>query len=327
MQIAPEEIKNILIVRNDRFGEFLLNIPALRALKETFKKSRIIAVVDPYVKELAGSVPYIDEVVEWARVKHSLYAKLKFIRLLKSKKIDMAIILNPSSEFNLLTYLAGIPLRVGYDRKWGFLLTHKIEDRKYLGEKHEIEYNLDLVNTVAAKTNDRTLSLRLDEGIIDQLSKDLGIVNFDNTAVIHPWTSDEIKQWPLENFRDLAEMLALELDLNILVVGSKGDLQKSFEFFVNIGSGVINLTGRTSLTQLAAILSKAKLLISGDSGPVHLASCFNTPIIALFRNDIPGKNPARWGPLSRNSIVIAKSNLSDILVAEVFEKAMEALKR
>ncbi len=158
MQIDKGTIKNILVVRNDRFGEFLLNIPAFRALKETFINANLIIAVDPYVRELAESIPFIDEAIEWSRGKHPLLEKLRLIKLLKNRRIDMAVMLNPSKDLNIITRLAGIPIRVGYDRKWGFLLTHKMKDKKHLAEKHEIEYNLELVSLIGAKTQDSTLS-------------------------------------------------------------------------------------------------------------------------------------------------------------------------
>jgi ADP-heptose:LPS heptosyltransferase len=74
------------------------------------------------------------------------------------------------------------------------------------------------------------------------------------------------------------------------------------------------------LKQLAALLKKCKLLISGDSGPVHLAACVETPVIAIFRSDMPQKCAVRWGPSSEGSIVVQKNNLADISVEEVFEK-------
>ncbi|MCX5703356.1 MAG: hypothetical protein NT066_02525, partial [Candidatus Omnitrophica bacterium] len=96
MRIDNRAIKNILAVRNDRFGEFLLNIPAFRALKETFSNARLIVVVDPYIRHLAESIPFVDEVVEWARARHGLLEKFRLIKLLKRKNIGMAVMLNPS---------------------------------------------------------------------------------------------------------------------------------------------------------------------------------------------------------------------------------------
>lgn len=325
MSINPEQIKNILILRNDRFGEFLLNIPALRALKETFINSRIIAAVDPYVQGLAKDIPFIDEVIEWGGRKHSLSARLKLIARFKKKKIDMAIMLNPSKEFNILTWFAGIPVRVGYDRKWGFLLTHKIKDKKHLGEKHEIEYNLELVRITGAETKDLSLSLRVEEGIIERLPDLSFLENYKDSIALHPWTSDPVKQWPLNNFRELAGRLVGEIKAKVVVVGGKEEASKGEELFGNLGNNPVNLTGKTNLRELAAILNKCRMLISCDSGPVHLAGCVGIPVVAIFRNDLPGKTSRRWGPVSRGSIVIEKGSLGDISVEEVFLKAREIL--
>ena len=325
MQIQAKTIKNILVVRNDRFGEFLLNIPALRALKETFSDAMLIMVIDPYTRELAESIPFIDEIIEWGRQGHSLSEKLQLINLLRKKSIDMAIMFNPAKDFNIMTRFAGIPIRVGYDRKWGFLLTHKIKDRKHLGQKHEIEYNLELASLVGAKTQDQTLSISIDDTIIDDLLKDAGIENNDNLVALHPWTSDPIKQWPLQNFFELAKRLIREDDIRVIIIGGKDELTKSIGFFKNIDSNLINLTARTTLTQLAALLKKCKVLISGDSGPVHLACAVGAKVLAIFRNDIPGKSARRWGPWGKGHIIIKKDKLCDITVVEVFDKVKEVL--
>lgn len=327
MQINKKAIKNILVVRNDRFGEFLLNIPALRALKETFINTKLIALIDPYTRELAQSMLFIDEIIAWGRGKYSLLAKLRLIKLLSRKNIDMAVMLNPSKDFNIITRLAGIPIRVGYDRKWGFLLTHKIKDKKHLGEKHEIEYNLELVSLVGAKTEDKTLSISIDENIINDLLQDTGIRDYDNLIAVHPWTSDPVKQWPLEYFYRLAQRLIRELNLSVLIIGGKEELDKDLYFRKNLGDNLINMTGRTTLKQLAALLKKCRLLISGDSGPVHLACAVNTPVITIFRNDIPGKSAKRWGPWGEGHIIIEKNNLSNISVDEVFTKVKERLRK
>ena len=89
---------------------------------------------------------------------------------------------------------------------------------------------------------------------------------------------------------------------------------------------IIDLSGKTDLVQLAVVLKSSRLLISGDSGPVHLACCVGAPGLALFRNDLKGKTARRWGPWARNCAVIEKSSLNNISVEEVFDKAKEMLK-
>ena len=328
--------KNILIVRNDRFGEFLLNIPAIRAVKETFKESKVILAVDHYVKELAEKVQYVDEIIVWKEGKHSLFETIKFSNLLKKKNIDIAIVMNPSKDTNIAVYLAGISERIGYDHKWSFLLTKKKEDLKHLGQKHEVEYNLDLVKLVEAVSRHCEEARSADEAIplleiasLTSFARNDHETAFQARAVnisspgllhiaIHPWTSDPIKQWPIERFRELAVRIVKEMDSNVLIVGGPKETQGSV-IFDNIDKRIKNLTGKTTIPQLASMLKGSRLLISGDSGPVHMACAVGTPVIALFRNDIPGKGPKRWGPWGDGNVVIEKKSLLDISVDDVMK--------
>lgn len=312
----PSKVKNILVVRNDRFGEFLLNIPALRALRETFLTAKIVAVVDDELQELTECIPYIDEVILWRRGRHCISEKLRMLGILRKKNIDMAIMLNPSQDFNIITALCGIPIRAGYDRKWGFLLSHKIKDEKHLAKKHEVEYNLDLVGLVGARTQEKQLSLNISRDYIEVVLRKFELGDCVNIIAIHPWTSDRIKQWPLNNFMELTRRLVDDSGCKVLIIGGKQEI-KDGECFNNTGGKIINLCGKTTLKESAALLRSVKLLITGDSGPMHLACCVGTPVIAIFRNDIPAKGHKRWGPWGEGHIVVAKNRLEDITVEEV----------
>ena len=295
-------IKNILAIRNDRFGEFLLNIPALRALKETYPDSRLTLAVNPSVKDLAECIEYADQIAVWDD---------DFKKSLRKYKFDLCVVLNPTKEAHVLSFLSGIPKRVGYDRKWGILLTHKIPDKKNLGLSHEVEYNLDLVGLIKARTSDKSISL----------SKLPVMANpkYAGAVAIHPFTSDAVKQWPVERFQELAKALSIQGDshLRVLIVGKEEESGRKFD---NLGNNIISLVNKTSLVELAQILKQCKLLISCDSGPIHLAAAVGTQVIALFRNDLPGKTPHRWGPWGDKHIVIEKNSLSDIIVDEVLAK-------
>jgi len=327
MEKKHKEVKNILCVRNDRFGEFLLNIPALRALKETFVNARIIAVVDPYVADLTKSIPLIDEIIEWGQGTHLFREKFKLISLLRRKHIDMAVMLNPSKDFNIFTFLAGIPVRAGYARKCGFLLSHKLEDVKYLGKRHEIEYNLELVGLLGAKTGDLALSLALENNTLNPLLGNYGIKDSDILVALHPWTSDPVKQWPMDNFRAVANELLRYPNIKVIIIGGKDESGKNTDLCESIlrQGNLIDLAGKTSLRELAVLLRKCKLLISGDSGPVHLAAAAGGRALVIFRNDIQGKGPKRWGPWGQGHVVIEKESLSYITPEEVFGKAKEML--
>ncbi|HTZ11122.1 MAG TPA: glycosyltransferase family 9 protein [Candidatus Margulisiibacteriota bacterium] len=327
MKIVPENIKNILILRNDRFGEFLLNIPAFRALRQTFINAKIIIVVDPSVKELAENIPYLDEVIVWGGDIHTMKEKFGLFMRLVKKRVDLAVMLNPSREFNILSWLLGIPVRAGYNRKCGFLLTHKIEDKKYLGERHEREYNLELAAAIGAKTREKELFLEVSDLLLEKVSDAYNLKGDGRLIALHPWTSDTVKEWGVENFRFLAERLIKELALTVVLVGGEKERESSRSAFPGFDKNFINLTGKTSLLESAAVLKRCILLVSCDSGPVHLASCVNTPVLALFRNDLPGKTAKRWGPLSSGSEVIEKSPLASLTADEVFLRIRRMLKR
>ncbi len=314
---------NIACFRNDRFGEFLLNIPAFRLLKNNSSDARLTLIVDPYVEGLAQQIGCADEIICWENRKHKFNEILKFAGQLKKKKFDLSIAFNPSKEFNLVSFLTGIPRRIGYDHKWDFLLTHKLQDKKYLGERHEVEYNLELARLAGAKEGEKDASISVDSGIIEELLQGERLSGSKALVAIHPWTSDPLKQWPKENFAALAQALVQEKGLEVIIVGGRAEYPQSLEFCRNLK--VYNMAGKTTLLQLAALLKRCRLLITADSGPMHLAASVGTPVIAIFRNDIAGKTPKRWGPSGGGHVVIEKDNLSAISAQEVLTKAKERL--
>jgi len=348
MNIAPNKIKRILVVRNDRFGEFLLNIPALRALQETFPQARITLVVDPSLNDLSGKIPYVSELLFWKRGRHFIWEKLNFLWQLYRRSFDAAVILNPTKGMNIFTALAGIPVRAGYQRKWDFLLTHSLMDTKAEGKKHEVQANLELVGLLGAKTLDTNLTLNLRNNITER-----------NLIAVHPFTSDQVKQWPLIRFKELIQRLVKLRKGTVVVIGKYENKSRAFqrgirpcwkdlfkassspqqvagysgkardkdEIFDFADTEAVNFVDKTNLSQLAYLLSRCKILISCDSGPVHLAGCVNTPVVALFRNDMRGKNPERWGPWSESNIVIARLSLEQISVDNVEQAAVDLLNK
>jgi len=312
----------MLVIRNDRFGEFLLNIPAMRALKEAYPQAKLTLAVSREVVELAAAVECVDEVVVWDEVKGKL----------RKYKFDLCVILNPTKEAHWAVFWAGIPTRVGYDRKWGFLLTHKLKDTKNLGNRHEVDCNLELVGLLGVKTLDKTLKIKVNDNLFrefivqDRGQSPSGTVPFLLVA-IHPFTSDVVKQWPVERFEELAQRIKRELGLKVVMVGKNGIASPRQGGARNdgMGDGVVSMINQTSLMELAALLKRCSLLISCDSGPMHLAASVGTPVVALFRNDLPGKTAKRWGPWGEGHTVIEKSSLLDISVDEVIDSVAKVL--
>lgn len=318
-----ESINKILIIRTDRFGEFILNTPVIKAIRQRFPAAYICIVVSPKVQEIVEGNPDINDIMIYdEKAMSGILKSFKLICEIRKRKFDLVVILNPKKKFNIITFLAGIPVRLGYNRKWGFLLTHKIEDKKFLGQKHEVEYNLDLVRRIGIDTEDKSLFIPIskeDEKSVDFLLKEYGILKPDSLIALHPWTSDPIKQWPTENFFQLAKRITKEFFSKVIIIGGKEEASQSNKFCEG-NKELINLTGKLTLRQLAAFLKQCRCLVSGDSGPIHMASAVGTPVVAIFRNDIPAKSAKRWGPWGENHIVIEKNDLKKITVDEVLDK-------
>jgi heptosyltransferase-2 len=282
------------------------------------------------VREIIEGNPIVDEIISYdgENEQKGFFNTIKFIIRLKKKRFDLAVILNPAKKFNLITFLAGIPRRVGYNRKWGFLLTDKIEDKKYLGEKHEVEYNLDLVRKIDADTQNKSLFIPInsqDEEFVKELLVELGIKDNNSLIAIHPWTSNPQKQWPWERFVELGDRLIEELGIRVVVIGGDDEVEVTSKFCNSMRNLPINLCAKLSLRQLAAFLRYCKLLISNDSGPVHIASAVKTPTVVIFGGSDPGTGPIRWGPWGEGHKIIYKDSLEEITVDEVFKLGRDSV--
>jgi ADP-heptose:LPS heptosyltransferase len=250
----------------------------------------------------------------------SLAKRLRFIRFLGNSAFDMAIIFNPSKFFNVAAFLAGIPVRTGYDRKLGFLLTNAIEDKKYLCERHEVEYNLDLAKAAGAAVSSKKLYFPLTEADERAAAEILAQNGISGAFVsVHPGTSNPEKLWPAERFALVCDKMIDVLGIKVVLVGGEEERGTAGEVKAKMRNTVTDLTGKVALKEFGALLKRSDILISCDSGPVHIASATGTPVVALFGEARPGGSSKRWGPYGEGHIVIGRPKVTDITVDDVFE--------
>lgn len=128
----------------------------------------------------------------------------------------------------------------------------------------------------------------------------------DRLVAIHPGASCPSKIWPNERFAEVADKLIERYKFKVLLVAGPRDIALAHDMIKRMNHPAVNLAGRTSLTQLAAVFKKCVLFISNDSGPVHIASSTGTPVISIFGRNQKGLSPLRWGPTGRNDRVLHK---------------------
>ncbi len=301
-QKVKEDYKRILIVRTDRIGDVLLSTPVIKVLRDAYPSAYIAMMVAPYAKDIVEGNPCLDEIIVYDKEgKHkSWWRSMKFARNLKKKKFDIAFILHPTNRVHLVTFFARIRQRVGYDRKFGFLLTDRLAHNKQLGQKHEAEYNFDLLRHVGIQPQEKVLfmPLRQDaEAWIEDLLKREGVAQTDKLVAIHPGASCPSKIWPNQRFAQVADRLAEKYGYRVFVIAGPKDIALAEQVVKHMHNRAINLAGKTSVSQLASLLKRCRLFISNDSGPVHLASAMGTPVVSIFGRNQAGLSPKRWGPL------------------------------
>lgn len=309
-------------IRTDRLGETILSLPAAVSLKSAFPGSTLSFVCAPELMELIALAPEVDRVVPFAVGPRSGWFSraLRLAWRLRTGGYTAAVVSNAKKELHLAVWLAGIHQRVGYGRKWGWCLTRRIADRKALGERHEMEYNFDLVTALGRSVPIlpwRFPQLTQQRRVILQRLETLGVASEQPLVAVHPWTSHPEKRWPLERFRRLVEaIVATGLGTPVIIGGSEEQGAAAQLLTPSIASAV-DWVGRLSLVELAAFLQEARVLISNDSGPVHVAAAMGTTTVTLFGGEGAAIGPKRWGPWGEGHSVIHRPALSDISVEEV----------
>lgn len=321
--------RKVLFVRTDRMGDVLMNLPALRLLRQAYPKAWIAVMVGQELAPLLRTNPDIDELilVDPPRIKRDLGYRLMLARKLRRRRFQLGIVSNPDKYLHTLLFLAGIPIRVGYDRKRAIFLNRRLPDRKAVRGRHETQNNLDLVRVVTDKTWDGLLRLVPESPAVSCVrGRFAGLPPARAYAAVHIGTSNPRKRWPGPRFAELCDRLAHETGLTPILIGGPEETEASRELSGACRARPINWVGLLSLSELLAFFAcpQIKLLVSVDSGPVHIAWISGVPIVGLYARDVPGSDPARWGPLGPGCRVIHKP-VAEISVDEVLSLAKETL--
>lgn len=300
-----KKYSNILVVRTDRIGDVVLTTPAIAALKRAMPESRLTVLVSPLTKDLLQGNPYIDEVI----VDDRSLGFWKLVKNLKVHKFDLAIIYHTKKRTNSMCFFAGIPDRLGYaNDKFGFLLTLKVKDARPQGLKHESKYCVDLLKTIGIDGGSHDVFIPL-QPEAEQWAADI-FANYEvrqNRAVfaIHPGASCPTKKWPVSKFAQLIRALKEKYGCYFIVIGAQDNRITADALIKESQVPVMDMTGKTSIAQLVSLLKRCDLLVSNDSGPVHMADGIGTPVVSIFTRNQPGINPERWRPLRARSRYVA----------------------
>lgn len=300
MAADREAVKRILIINLAFIGDVLLSTPVARALRHAYPDAVIDMLVVPLAAPIARGNPYVDDVLEYdKRGRHKKIGALwRLIAAIRTRRYDLAVCTNFAPRGAMLAWAGGIPRRVGYDAQHaGLFLTDRVSPRRPL-IRHEAENYLDVLKPLGITTDDTSLALAVNPADAAALAAKVAFDEARPVVAVCPVGSYRQKSWPAASFGALIRRLKPHAD--VYVVGAKGEADRLEE--VNAASGGLAtvLAGTLTLGELTALLARARLLVSVDTGPMHIASAVGTPVVALFGPT----DPRVWGPRGPRDVIL-----------------------
>lgn len=303
---AWQAARRVLAIRLDNLGDVLLATPAIRAIRQSLPAARIALLASEVGAQAGRLNPDVDEVVvyrapwmdPWSRLPQDPAREMDAIARLREGRYDAAVIFSSFRQSSLpaayLCYLAGIPLRLAASIDGpGSLLTtrHKHSERMM----HEVERGLDLVGAVGMATDDDRLVLR----VPDDAHKDAStlIAGHRPLVVVHPGCTMPARTYPWQQFAEAIGPLVRELDARVVVTGA-ADEQPLVAAVVDrldpwTRPRVTPAAGALPFPAFCALIAAADVVVTNNTGPMHVAAAVGTPVVALFALTNP---PEQWGP-------------------------------
>jgi len=297
--------KNILCIRPDNMGDLIMTGPAIRALKESFG-ARVTVLTSSMSAGVIKHMPEIDEAIifdlPWVKTAETPDVNIfnKVVEQLKERSFDAAVVFTVYSQNPLptamLAYLAGIPRILAYCRENPYqLITDWVPDKEpYEYIKHQVRRDLDLVATVGATVSNEDLHLTVDEDlwpvITDQLSAQ-GLDVDKPWIILHAGVSEKKREYPSECWIAASKRLIADYGLQILLTGSASEKKLTEALQAQIGEGSISAGGMFKLDEFICLVKHAPLLLSVNTGTVHIAAAVGTPTVVLYAQTNPQHTP------------------------------------
>jgi predicted lipopolysaccharide heptosyltransferase III len=303
LDVFLSHLVNILLIQLKRIGDLILTTPAIAALREEFPDASISLVVSAAVKELLPAIAGIDKVYE---VRGKTDDALDWIAL-SLGKFDYCLDFTRNDRSAFLTFLSGARKRITADHP---KLRTQLRARSYnelvdapVGFLHTVDYHLALLKPLGIENASRTIRLALPDRTVneaDTLLRSTGVRG--NFVCFHPGSARAEKFWEPGRWAEAIDHCANATGMACVLTGGRSPIEQAQIAAIKEGarSKPADLSGKTKLLTLAAIVQKARLLVTVDSAPMHFAAAWNTRQVVLFGPT----NPYHWHPRTKSAIVL-----------------------
>lgn len=303
-------MENILVIQTAFIGDLILTTGLFQEIKKVYPNSRVTVIINSGTESILENNPYIDSILPFdkKKVKKDLWYFGSFIKNIRKQKFTICISFHFSHRSSILSFLSGAKIRIGYKQSgFSFFHTKKI-DRPILG-KHEVQKLYSLLSAVELEDPKKLRPcIYITENESSSFSKRLSNYNLKKQEyiVIAPSSIWETKRMPSQKFVELITLILSNTNLVVILVGSKSDIELCSGITSQFKERCLDLSGKTSLRELSYVIQNSKAVVSNDSSPVHIASAFNIPIVAIFGATIPSYG---YTPLSDKIYIAEVENL------------------
>jgi len=339
------DYKNILIIKPSAMGDIITALPALHALRSAYPNARITWLVRPEFAALLKNHPELNDIIifdrkgmgKWFRDVISFRMLGEFKRKLRNAKFDLVVDLQGLFRSGYFAWITGARTRVGLakSRELARLFYTKTIpwDKSVV---HVVDYYLRLASEITGVKAQAEFVFADDSAArmsaFDKLAE--GSVDRNNYCVLIPGSAHARKNWPADNFAQLADKINAKFGFDIVTVGSASEKPITQAVATAAKCKIYDLAGRTSIPELTALLQNAKMVVSNDTGPGQMAAAMPVPVVLIFGPS----NPIRIHPYGRGENIVAKNpwsrgyaihnldpiyNIECIAVDEVFDKVCE----
>ncbi len=270
-------------------GDAIMTTPVIRAVRRNFPKAQVTVVAKPWVIPVYANNPFVDHVWEYdtnGRHKRGM-GTFRLAGDLRREGFHLAILMQNAFEAALISFLAGIPERLGYTTDGrGLLLNRGIKMNPALKKGHLIDYYLSILKKAGLSADGRQMDLFLspaDQSHARQFLDQAGLTEQFPVIGINPGaTGGTAKRWFPQRYARLCRKLSSAFGVRILIFGGPADAELGEEIAEAAGGCCLNIAGKTSLGQAFALIEKCSLFVTNDSGLMHAAAALNTPQVALI---------------------------------------------
>jgi heptosyltransferase-2 len=303
------EIRKVLVRAANWIGDAVMTLPALGSIREGLPNRPIAILTKPWVADLFIGHPMVDEVIlyESPGRHEGARGKWRLARELSRKRFDLAILFQNAFEAALLSFLARIPRRAGYNTDArGILLTQAVPVNGKVKKGHQVDYYRAMTAGLGFPSTPSAPALPLPEAQKEEggrilksrsLQGERRLIGLAPGAAYGP-----AKRWFPERFAALADRFSRDWGARALVFGSGGDRETAARLVQSARTEVTDFTGQTTLGQAMGLIARCRLFVTNDSGLMHVAAALGVPVVAIFGST----DPVRTGPLGEKCRVVQK---------------------